>query len=105
MITRLVLAFSALYLVAYQYRQGVPHSLTYKTLFASSVALVFLEVAIIVALVVMIVRQRRPERERVEAAGPPTPVPARLDLRSADRQRPGAGGIAPRRLYTTGIKR
>lgn len=77
--TRLVLAFSALYLVAYQYRQGVPHSLTYKTLFASNVALVFFEVAIIVALVVMIVRQRRPERERVEAAGPPTPVPARLD--------------------------
>ena len=33
----------------------------------------------IVALVVMSVRQRQPERERVEAAGPPTPVPARLD--------------------------
>jgi len=79
MITRLVLAFSALSLVAYQYRQGVPHSLTYKALFASNVVLVFFEVAIIVALVVMIVRQRRPERERVEAAGPPTPVPARLD--------------------------
>ena len=79
MITRLVLAFSALYLIAYQYRQGVPHSLTYKALFASNVALVFFEIAVIVALVVMIVRQRRPERERVEAAGPPTPVPARLD--------------------------
>jgi hypothetical protein len=79
MITRLVLAFSALYLVAYQYRQGVPKSLTYKALFASNVVLVLFEVAIIVALVVMVVRQRRPQRERVETAGPPTPVPARLD--------------------------
>ena len=78
-LTRLVLALSALYLIAYQYRQGVPESLTYKALFASNVALVFFEVATIVALVVMVVRQRRPERERAEAAGPPTPVPARLD--------------------------
>jgi hypothetical protein len=77
--TRLVLAFSALYLIAYQYRQGVPESLTYRALFASNVVLVFFEIAIIVALVVMIVRQRRPQRERVETAGPPTPVPARLD--------------------------
>ena len=78
-LTRLVLALSALYLIAYQYRQGVPESLTYKALFASNVALVFFEVATIVALVIMVVRQRRPERERAEAAGPPTPVPARLD--------------------------
>ena len=78
-LTRLVLALSALYLIAYQYRQGVPESLTYKALFASNVVLVFFEVATIVALVVMVVRQRRPERERAEAAGPPTPVPARLD--------------------------
>jgi hypothetical protein len=48
-------------------------------LFASNVVLVLFEVAVIVALVLMVVRQRRPERERVEAAGPPTPVPARLD--------------------------
>ncbi len=78
-LTRLVLAQSALYLIAYQYRQGVPASVPYRAIFASNVALVFFELAIIVALVVMIVRQRRPERARVEAAAPPTPVAARLD--------------------------
>jgi hypothetical protein len=78
-LTRVVLALSALYLVTYQYRQGVPKTLMYKTLFASNVVLVFLEIATIVALVVMVVRQRRPARERVEATGPPTPVPAHLD--------------------------
>jgi alpha-1,6-mannosyltransferase len=78
-LTRLVLAQSALYLLAYQYRQGVPGSLPYQTLFASNVILVLFELTMIVALVVMIVRQRRPERARVETAGPPTPVPARLD--------------------------
>jgi hypothetical protein len=78
-LTRLVLALSALYLIAYQYRQGVPKSLVYKTLFGTNVLLVCLEIATIVALVVMVVRQRRPERERVETAGPHTPVPARLD--------------------------
>lgn len=78
-LTRLVLAQSALYLLAYQYRQGVPESLPYQTLFASNVALVLFELTIIVALVVMIVRQRRPEGARAETAGPPTPVPASLD--------------------------
>jgi alpha-1,6-mannosyltransferase len=78
-LSRLVLAQSALYLIAYQYRQGVPASVPYRAIFASNVALVFFELTIIVALVVMIVRQRRPERPRVEAAAPPTPVAARLD--------------------------
>jgi alpha-1,6-mannosyltransferase len=78
-LTRLVLAQSALYLLAYQYRQGVPDSLPYQTLFASNVVLVLFELTVIVALLVMIVRQRRPERARVEMAGPPTPVPASLD--------------------------
>ena len=78
-LTRLVLAQSALYLIAYQYRQGVPASVPYRAIFASNVALVLFELTIIVALVVMIVRQRRPGRARVEAAGPPTPVAARLD--------------------------
>jgi alpha-1,6-mannosyltransferase len=78
-LTRLVLAQSALYLIAYQYRQGVPASVPYRAIFASNVALVVFELTIIVALVVMIVRQRRPGRARVEAATPPTPVAARLD--------------------------
>jgi hypothetical protein len=74
-----VLAQSALYLLVYQYRQGVPDSLPYQTLFASNVVLVLFELTIIVALLVMIVRQLRPERARLETAGPPTPVPASLD--------------------------
>ena len=78
-LTRLVLAQSALYLIAYQYRQGVPASVPYRAIFASNVALVLFELTIIVALVFSIVRQRRPGRARVEAAGPPTPVAARLD--------------------------
>ena len=78
-LTRLVLAQSALYLIAYQYRQGVPASVPYRAIFASNVALVLFELTIIVALVVSIVRQRRPGRARFEAAGPPTPVAARLD--------------------------
>ena len=78
-LTRLVLAQSALYLIAYQYRQGVPASVPYRAIFASNVALVLFELTIIVALVVMIVRQRRPGRARVETATPPTPVAARLD--------------------------
>jgi Glycosyltransferase family 87 len=78
-LTRLVLAQSALYLIAYQYRQGVPASLPYRAIFATNVALVLFELTIIVALVVMVVRQRRPERARVKAAAPPTPVAARLD--------------------------
>jgi len=78
-LTRIVLALSALYLIAYQYRQGVPASVPYRALFATNVALVFFELAIIVALVVVVVRQRRPEHERVEATPPPEPVAARLD--------------------------
>jgi hypothetical protein len=78
-LTRLALAQSALYLIAYQYRQGIPASVPYRAIFASNVALVLFELAIIVALVVMIVRQRRPEGARVETAGPLTPVPARID--------------------------
>jgi Glycosyltransferase family 87 len=77
-LTRLVLAQSALYLLAYQYRQGIPDTLPYQALFASNVVLVLFELTIVVALVV-IVRRRRPEGVRVEAAGPPTPVAARLD--------------------------
>jgi alpha-1,6-mannosyltransferase len=78
-LTRLVLAQSALYLIAYQYRQGIPASVPYRAIFASNVALVLLELTIIAALIVMVVRQHRPQRARVEAAGPPTPVAARLD--------------------------
>jgi hypothetical protein len=78
-LTRLVLAQSALYLIAYQYRQGVPASVPYRAIFASNVALVLFELTIIVALVFSIVRQHRPGRARVETATPPTPVAARLD--------------------------
>ncbi len=78
-LTRLVLAQSALSLVAYQYRQGFPASFAYQTLFASNVVLVLFELSIIVALVVTIVRPRRPAGVRVEAAVPPSPVAARLD--------------------------
>jgi hypothetical protein len=78
-LTRLVLAQSALYLVAYQYRQGVPETLPYRALFASNVLLVFFELAIIVGLVVMVVRQYRPRREPVAAAERATPVPARVE--------------------------
>ena len=77
-LTRIMLAQSALYLIAYQYRQGVPASVPYRALFATNVALVLFELAIIVALVVTVVRQRRPEHARVETP-PPEPVAARLD--------------------------
>jgi alpha-1,6-mannosyltransferase len=86
-LTRLVLAWSALYLVAYQYRQSFPESLPYRALFASNVALVLLEVTIIVALVVMVVRQYRPPREPVEAGEAPAPAAgARRLLRPAPRE-------------------
>jgi hypothetical protein len=78
-LTRIVLAQSALYLIAYQYRQGVPASVPDRAIFASNVALVLFELTIIVALVVMVLRQRRPEGARVETAGAPTPMPARID--------------------------
>jgi alpha-1,6-mannosyltransferase len=78
-LTRLVLAQSALYLLAYQYRQGFPSSFPYQALFASNVVLVLFELTIIVALVVMIVRQRRPVGARVETAAPPAPAAAALD--------------------------
>jgi hypothetical protein len=74
-----VLVLSALSLVAYQYRQSFPGSLPYRALFASNVALVLFELTVIVALVIVIARQWSPPRARVETAGPPTPVAARLD--------------------------
>ncbi|HYV59067.1 MAG TPA: glycosyltransferase 87 family protein [Acidimicrobiia bacterium] len=78
-LTRLVLAQSALFLVAYQYRQGFPGTLPYQALFAANVALVLFELTIIVALVVLALRPRGPHGARVEAAAPPAPVAARLD--------------------------
>ena len=78
-LTRLVLAQSALYLVAYQYRQSFPSSLPYQALFAANVALVLFELTIIVVLIVMIVRQRRPHGAPVGTTRPPAPVAARLD--------------------------
>jgi alpha-1,6-mannosyltransferase len=78
-LTSLVLVQSGLYLLVYQYRQGVPRTLPYRALFAGNALLVALELTMVVALVVMIVRQRRPGRARVEPAEPPTPVPAHLD--------------------------
>lgn len=78
-LAKLVLAQSALYLVAYQYKQGWPRSLPFRLLFAGNAAVVFFQLAIIVGLVVTVVRQHRSGRARVEAAEPPTPAPARLD--------------------------
>jgi alpha-1,6-mannosyltransferase len=78
-LTSLVLVLSALSLVAYQYRQSLPDSLPYRLLFGSNVALVLFELAAIIVLVVVIARQWQPSRARVEAAGPPSPVAARLD--------------------------
>ncbi|HMF81770.1 MAG TPA: glycosyltransferase 87 family protein [Acidimicrobiia bacterium] len=78
-LTRLVLAQSALYLVAYQYRQSFPATLPYQALFVANVALVLFELTIIIALLVVIVRQRRPQGARVGAATPGAPVAARLD--------------------------
>lgn len=104
-LTRLVLAQSALYLIAYQYRQSFPALLPYRALFASNVALVLFELTIIVALIVVIARQWRPRRARVEEAGPPA-VTARVDWNAADRRgRRGAGEVAPRRLEPTDIRR
>ena len=78
-LTRLMLAQSALFLVAYQYRQGFPASLPYQALFVSNIVLVLFELSIIVALLVVAFRQRRPQGTRVRTAGPPQPLPARLD--------------------------
>jgi hypothetical protein len=78
-LTRLVLAQSALFLITYQYRQGFPGSLPYQALFVSNIVLVLFELAIIVALVVVTVRQRPLQGERITTAGPQRPVPARLD--------------------------
>jgi alpha-1,6-mannosyltransferase len=76
-LTKLVLAQSALYLLAYQYKQGWPRTVPFRALFAGNVVLVFFQLAMIVGLVVMAVRQARPRPERVEPAERPTPVPAR----------------------------
>jgi hypothetical protein len=78
-LTRLVLAQSALFLITYQYRQGFPGSLPYQALFVSNIVLVLFELAIIVALVVVTVRQRPLQGARITTAGPQRPVPARLD--------------------------
>jgi hypothetical protein len=78
-LTRLVLAQSALYLVAYQYRQGFPGTVPYQALFLSNVVLVAFELSIIVALVVGAVRRPRSDRAPLESARPPAPVAARLD--------------------------
>jgi hypothetical protein len=65
--------------VSYQYRQGFPGSLPYQALFVSNIVLVLFELTIIVALVVVAVRQRPLQGAHVTTAGPPRPVPARLD--------------------------
>jgi hypothetical protein len=78
-LTRLVLAWSALYLLAYQYRQGLPRTVPFRLLFAGNAIVVFLELAIIVSLVVMVVRHHRSGRARVQAAEPATPMPAGVD--------------------------
>jgi glycosyl transferase family 87 len=78
-LTKLVLAQSALYLVVYQYKQGWPRTVPFRLLFAGNAVVVFFQLAMIVALVVMAVRQARPRRARVERAEPAIPVPARLD--------------------------
>ena len=78
-LTKLVLALSALYLLVYQYRQGWPRTVPLRLLFSGNAVLVFCELAIIIGLVVMAVRQYRPGRARVEAAERPSPVPARLE--------------------------
>jgi alpha-1,6-mannosyltransferase len=78
-LTRLVLAQSALYLLAYQYRQGWPATIPFRLLFAGNAVVVFLELAMIAGLVVIAVRQLRPRRAHVETREQPTPVPARAD--------------------------
>jgi alpha-1,6-mannosyltransferase len=78
-LAKLVFAQSALYLIAYQYRQAWPRTVPFRLLFASNTVVVFFELAIIIGLVVMAVRQYRPGRARVEAAEPPVPVPARVE--------------------------
>jgi alpha-1,6-mannosyltransferase len=79
LLTCLLLVQSALFLVAYQYRQGNPGTLQYRALFTANTALVFVQLAIIVVLCVMAMRQLRPARARVEAPEPPQPVAARVD--------------------------
>jgi hypothetical protein len=78
-LSRLVLAQSALYLLAYQYKLRWPGTVPFRLLFAGSAVVVFFQLAIIVGLVVMVVRQVRPRRERVEPTERPTPVPARVN--------------------------
>jgi Glycosyltransferase family 87 len=79
LLTRLVLLWGALYLLAYQYRQGLPRTVPFRLLFAGNAVVLFLELAIIVGLVVMVVRQYRPPHTRVEAVKAPKPVRARVD--------------------------
>jgi hypothetical protein len=78
-LSRLMLGLSALYVIAYQYKQGWPGKVPFRLLFAGNALVVFSELVIIVGLVVMSVRQARPRRERVEPVERPAPVPARVN--------------------------
>lgn len=78
-LTKLVLAQSALYLLAYQYRQGWPRTVPFRLLFVGNAVTLFFQLAMIVGLVVVAVRQARPRRARVEPAERPAPVPARVN--------------------------
>jgi alpha-1,6-mannosyltransferase len=78
-LTKLVLAQSAFYLLVYQYRQGWPRAVPFRLLFVGNAVTVFFQLAMIVGLVVMVVHQYRSGRARVEAAEPPTPVPAHAE--------------------------
>ena len=78
-LAKLVLAQSALYLLAYQYRQGWPGTVPFRLLFAGNAVTVFFELAMIVGLVVMAVRQARPKRAPAEQAERTAPVPARVN--------------------------
>jgi alpha-1,6-mannosyltransferase len=78
-LTQLMLAQSALYLIVYQYKQGWPHTVPFRLLFAGNAVIVFLQLAMTVGLVVMAVRQHRARGARVDATEHPTAVPARID--------------------------
>jgi hypothetical protein len=78
-LTKLMLLQSALYLLAYQYKQGWPRTAPFRLLFAGNAVVVLLQLAMIVVLVVMAVRQHRSGGARVDAGGQPTAVPASVD--------------------------
>jgi alpha-1,6-mannosyltransferase len=74
-ITTLVLAQSALYLLAYQYKQGWPDTVPFRLLFAGNAVVVFFQLAMIAGLVVMAVRHARLKQTPVEAIDRAAPVP------------------------------